>query len=610
MATLADLPGRLAARAPRLAEIRRCRADGFTDWSTAAILEAVRHGAAGFAAAGLAAGDRLGILAESRPEWLLVDLAAQTIGVVTVPVYPTLAPMQVQYILADAGCRVVVVSDRVQAQKIQDVRHLLPALELVVLIEPGPATPAAGAGDDAGPLGLGVSVLPLQAILARGRERLAADPGLAAALEARRAGVGDPDLATIIYTSGTTGEPKGVMLTHRNIVSNIEGAVPSFLLTPDDVALTFLPLSHSFERMVVYAYLWAGVTVVFAENLDTIARDLTAAAPTLMTVVPRVCEKLQARVLAAVEEGSPARRWLFENALARAIIRVRRAGGEGPEALEPAGWIERLADRLVFAKVRARLGGRLRLIVTGSAPLGRDTGEFFLAAGLPIFEGYGLTETAPALAANRPGRSRLGTVGPALPGVELRIAEDGEILARGPNIMRGYWNRPADTAAVITDGWFHTGDIGEISVDGFLTITDRKKDLLVTSGGKKVAPQPIEARLKKNPLVAEAVVIGDRRKFPSALIVPAFPALEERLRALGLPDGAREALVGRSDVLGLYREVVDALNRELAQFEQIKQIALLPTEFTIEGGELTPTLKVRRRVVETKWKETIERLYA
>jgi long-chain acyl-CoA synthetase len=264
----------------------------------------------------------------------------------------------------------------------------------------------------------------------------------------------------------------------------------------------------------------------------------------------------------------------------------------------------------VFAKVRARLGGRLRLIVTGSAPLGRDTGEFFLAAGLPIFEGYGLTETAPALAANRPGRSRLGTVGPALPGVELRIAEDGEILARGPNIMRGYWNRPADTAAVITDGWFHTGDIGEISVDGFLTITDRKKDLLVTSGGKKVAPQPIEARLKKNPLVAEAVVIGDRRKFPSALIVPAFPALEERLRALGLPDGAREALVGRSDVLGLYREVVDALNRELAQFEQIKQIALLPTEFTIEGGELTPTLKVRRRVVETKWKETIERLYA
>ena len=264
----------------------------------------------------------------------------------------------------------------------------------------------------------------------------------------------------------------------------------------------------------------------------------------------------------------------------------------------------------MFAKVRARLGGRLRLIVTGSAPLPRETGEFFLAAGLPIFEGYGLTETAPALAANHPGRSRLGTVGPAIPGVELRIAEDGEILARGPNVMRGYWNRPADTEAVIRDGWFHTGDIGELSADGFLRITDRKKDLLVTSGGKKVAPQPIEARLKQHPLVAEAVVVGDRRRFPAALIVPAFDVLSERLKSLGLPAGDRAALVGRSDVLGLYREIVDALNRDLAQFEQVKQIALLPAEFTIAGGELTPTLKVRRRVIETRWQDTIERLYA
>ena len=264
----------------------------------------------------------------------------------------------------------------------------------------------------------------------------------------------------------------------------------------------------------------------------------------------------------------------------------------------------------MFAKVRARLGGRLRLVVTGSAPLQRETGEFFLAAGLPLYEGYGLTETAPALAANHPGRSRLGTVGPAIPGVELRIAEDGEILARGPNIMRGYWNRPADTEAVIRDGWFHTGDIGELSADGFLRITDRKKDLLVTSGGKKVAPQPIEARLKQHPLVAEAVVVGDRRRFPAALIVPAFDVLSDRLASLGLPAGDRAALVGRSDVLGLYCEIVDALNRDLAQFEQVKQIALLPAEFTIAGGELTPTLKVRRRVVETRWQDTIERLYA
>jgi long-chain acyl-CoA synthetase len=606
MATLADLPALIAARGARPAVVRRCGPDGFRDWSTADVADAVRHGGAGLFAAGLAVGDRLAILSESRPEWLLVDLAAQTIGVVTVPIYPTLATDQVRFILADCGARLVVVSDRVQAAKVQDVRHLLPALELIVIIDP--ASPAAPAGAHGGDLGLGASVIAFAALLGRGRDRLATDPGTAAALDARRAAVGDESLATIIYTSGTTGEPKGVMLTHRNIVSNVEAVIPIFRLVPEDTALTFLPLSHSFERTVVYAYLWSGVTVVFAENLDTIARDLRATAPTMMTVVPRVCEKLQARVLAGVAEASPARRWLFHRALVWARDRVRRTDG-GPEALIPVGWRESLGDRLVFSKVRERLGGRLRLIVTGSAPLSRETGEFFLAAGLPIYEGYGLTETAPALAVNYPGRCRLGTVGPAVPGVELRIAEDGEILARGPNVMRGYWNRPADTEAVLRDGWFHTGDIGELA-DGFLRITDRKKDLLVTSGGKKVAPQPIEARLKQNPLVAEAVVVGDRRRFAAALIVPAFDVLGERLKTLGLPPGDRAALVGRADVLGLYREIVDALNRDLAQFEQVKQVALLDAEFTIAGGELTPTMKVRRRVVEARWQDTIERLYA
>jgi long-chain acyl-CoA synthetase len=606
MATLADLPASIATRGPRAALIRRCGAGGFRDWSTTEVVETIQRGAAALLATGLAAGDRLAILSESRPEWLLTDLAAQTIGVVTVPAYPTLAAAQVRHIVADAGARVAVVSDRVQAAKLQEVRHQLPALELVVIIDPG--APAAPADPQAGELGLGASVMSWSALLTRGRDRLATDPSVGPAIEARRAAVGDDSLATIIYTSGTTGEPKGVMLTHRNVVSNVEAVIPIFQLTPADVALTFLPLSHSFERTVVYAYLQSGLTIVFAENLDTIARDLRATAPTLMTVVPRVCEKLQARVLASVAEASAPRRWLFRQALTRALDRVRRSNG-GPDALTPQGWRERLGDRLVFGKVRERLGGRLRLIVTGSAPLSRETGEFFLAAGLPIYEGYGLTETAPALAANHPGRSRLGTVGPAIPGVELRIAEDGEILARGPNVMRGYWNRPDDTAAVLRDGWFHTGDIGELSPDGFLRITDRKKDLLVTSGGKKVAPQPIEARLKRHPLVAEAVVIGDRRRFPAALIVPAFDVLAERLTALGLAGGERAALVTRPDVLGLYREIVDGINRDLAQFEQVKQIALLPAEFSIAGGELTPTLKVRRRVVETRWHDTIEQMY-
>jgi long-chain acyl-CoA synthetase len=610
MATLADLPALVAARGPREAIVRRCRPDGFADWSSQALLDAVRDGAAALIDTGLAPGERLAIVSESRPEWLIADLAAQTVGVVTVPVYPTLAAPQVSYILADAGCRVAVVSDRIQAQKIQDVRHQLPALELVVVIDPGTPEPAPGtaARPPGGTIGLGASVIALDAFLTRGRARFTADAALPAAIEARRAAVTEGALATLIYTSGTTGEPKGVMLTHRNIVSNIEAVIPIFALTPADTALTFLPLSHSFERTVVYAYLWSGLTIVFAESLETVARDLRATRPTLMTVVPRVCEKLQARVLATVAESSGLRRWLFHDALARGIARVRRAGG-GPASLLPVGWRDTLGDRLVFSKVRERLGGRLRLIVTGSAPLQQETGEFFLAAGLPLYEGYGLTETAPALAVNYPGRARLGTVGPALPNVELRIAEDGEILARGPNVMQGYWNRPDDTAAVLKDGWFHTGDIGEID-DGFLRITDRKKDLLVTSGGKKVAPQPIEARLKKHPLVAEAVVVGDRRRFPAALIVPAFDVLGDRLRALGLPAGERDALVLRDDVLGLYREVVDALNRDLAQFEQVKQIALLPAEFTIAGGELTPTLKVKRRVVEARWRDTIERLYA
>jgi long-chain acyl-CoA synthetase len=606
MATLADLPARIAARGPREALVRRCRADGFTDWSSGAFLEAIRHGAAGLLAAGLAAGDRLAIVSESRPEWLIVDLAAQTIGVITVPVYPTLAAAQVRDILADAGCRVAVVSDRVQAAKLQEVRHLLPALELVVIVDPATAGGAIAQG---GELGLGASAIAYASLLARGAARLAAEPGFAAAIESRRAAVSEDALATLIYTSGTTGEPKGVMLTHRNIVSQVDAVIPIFQLTPADTALTFLPLSHSFERTVVYAYLWSGLTIVFAETLDTIARDLRATAPTLMTVVPRVCEKLQARVLAAVAEAAPARQWLFRQALATGLARVRAAGG-GPASIVPRGWRDRLLDRLVFSKVRARLGGRLRLIVTGSAPLPTDTGEFFLAAGLPLYEGYGLTETAPALAVNHPAHSRLGTVGPPIPGVELRIAEDGEILARGPNVMRGYWNRPDDTAAVLRDGWFHTGDIGELSPDGFLRITDRKKDLLVTSGGKKVAPQPIEARLKQHPLVAEAVVVGDRRRFPAALIVPAFDVLGERLKALGLAGGDREALVARPDVVALYREVVDALNHDLAQYEQVKQIALLPTEFTIAGGELTPTLKVKRAVVATRFADDIEAIYS
>jgi long-chain acyl-CoA synthetase len=399
-------------------------------------------------------------------------------------------------------------------------------------------------------------------------------------------------------------------LTHRNIVSNVLASRKALAMHPEDVALSYLPLSHSFERTVVYVYLVQGVTVVFAESIDTLARDLQSARPTVMTGVPRVFEKLRARIVERASQGSTLRRRLFHWAVKGGLDRVRRAQSRHQAPPLPSGVGERVADALVFKKIRARTGGRLRLLVSGSAPLPRDVAEFFAAAGLLIVEGYGLTETSPVLAVNPPDLPRFGTVGPAIDGVELRIAPDGEILARGPNIMRGYWNKPDATAAAIVDGWFHTGDIGEISPDGYLTITDRKKDLLVTSGGKKVAPQPIEARLKANGLVAEAVMIGDGRRFPSVLILPNFATLEERLQALGRPTGRHEELVKRPDVLGLYQEIVDALNRELAQFEQLKKLALLPAEFSIASGELTPTLKVRRKVVEERWKDVIEELYA
>jgi long-chain acyl-CoA synthetase len=376
-----------------------------------------------------------------------------------------------------------------------------------------------------------------------------------------------------------------------------------------DVALSFLPLSHAFERMVSYIYLLRGVTVIFAESFDTIGRDVAAVRPTVLTGVPRVYEKMHARILEKGQAGTSAKSALFRWAVGVGIARGRaRLSSKQPSplvALQAA-----FADRLVFSKIRNGVGGRVRYLVSGSAPLPAAVAEFFHGVGLPIIEGYGLTETAPILTVNPPQAPRAGSVGRAVAGVELRIAADGEILARGPNLMTGYHNKPEATAQAIQDGWFHTGDIGTLDPDGYLAITDRKKDLLVTSGGKKVAPQPIENVLKQSPLVAEAVILGDRRKYIAALIVPEFAALERRLKDLGRSPDERSALVERADVTALYQEIIDGLNRDLSQFERIKRFAILPREFSIEQGELTPSLKVRRKIVEEKWRDTIERLYA
>jgi long-chain acyl-CoA synthetase len=360
--------------------------------------------------------------------------------------------------------------------------------------------------------------------------------------------------------------------------------------------------------MVIYTYLYYGVSVAFAESLDTIARDLLQVRPTLMTGVPRVYEKLHARIEQGAAAASPLRQRLFAWALGvgRAYSTARLGGGRVSPLLASQHW---LADHLVFAKIRERTGGRLRYVVSGSAPLPRAIGEFFHAIGLPVIEGYGLTETSPVLTTNPEKAPRFGTVGLPIPGVELKLAPDGEILARGPNIMLGYYNLPDETAATFVDGWYRTGDVGEISADGYVTITDRKKDLIVTSGGKNVAPQPIETQMKLNRLVDEAVVIGDRRNYLVMLIVPNPEQLAARIAALGRPGGTLEELVGRPDVQALYQELIDALNRDLAPFEQIKRMTLLPVRFGVDSGELTPSLKVRRRVIEERWRCAIDALY-
>jgi long-chain acyl-CoA synthetase len=446
-------------------------------------------------------------------------------------------------------------------------------------------------------------------VSAQGHRRILDGWGVAREFQESAKRVQPDDPATLIYTSGTTGEPKGVLLTHGNLVGNLESLHEVLDLTDDDLALSFLPLSHAFERIVAYVYLRHGVSVVFAESVDTIDRDLKLVRPTVLTGVPRVFEKVEARVLAAGREMPAPRRLVLDWALQVA----RRRGRVLPNGGTASAWLRfesSLAERLVFREIRARLGGRLRYAVSGGAPLPVELGQLFFGLGVPILEGYGLTETSPVLSVMPLARVKLGTVGRPLPRVAIGIAEDGEILARGPNVMKGYYHRPEETAEAIVDGWFHTGDLGAIDADGYLRITGRKKGLIVTSGGKKIALQPIEDALKAHALVAEAMVVGDGRHFPGVLIVPAFGELARRL---GVPEPTDEAavreLVVRKDARDLYGLVIAKVNVGLAQFERIKRFALLPREFTIERGELTPTLKVKRRVVEERYRRVIDQLY-
>jgi long-chain acyl-CoA synthetase len=571
----------------------RFKADGrWHDISYGELLRRVSRLGLALQRLGVRRGDRVAILSENRPEWAIADFACLCIGVADVPIYPTLPAGQISYILRDSGAVAIFVSSAPQLAKILEIRDQVPSLRHLITFD----------RDATGP-----GVRPLGEIYALGEKAEAEGGGAGFRSEALRA---EPDdLATIIYTSGTTGDPKGVMLTHHNIFSNCAACAGAVVIGPEDQCLSFLPLSHIFERMGGHYHSFGqGATIAYAESIDTLVVNLGEVKPTYVLAVPRVYEKVYARALENAL-ASPVRKRVFfwAKRVGEAWIDEVMAGRR-PSRFLTARY--RLASRLVFGKLRARVGGRLRFFVSGGAPLARDIARFFFAAGLPIYEGYGLTETSPVITVNRPDRHRLGTVGPVLPGVEVRVAPDGEILCRGPNVMKGYFNKPEATAeALDPEGWFRTGDIGRLDPDGFLIITDRKKDLIVTAAGKNIAPQPIEGMVKKNKYVANAVMIGDQRRFPVMLVVPQFEHLEPwaKRRNLGFKD--RRELIRLPEVAAkVEREVLGMLDG-LARYETPKKIMLLELDFTVESGDLTPTLKVKRRVVERRYQREIDALY-
>ena len=567
-------------------------AAGWESISAARARADVEKFAHGLASLGVVRGDRVALLSENRYEWPVSDLATLGLGAVTVPIYPTLTAQQVRYVLENSEAKVCIVSTPAQLDKVHQIADSLPNLKAIVAMEPAP--PSSGRSSS------------FAELLAEGERRRAAAPDeFKRSADAAQPG----DLATIIYTSGTTGDPKGAMLSHDNIASNVEAAIQVVNLNPSDTCLSFLPLCHIFERMAgLYAMLRGGVTIAFAQSIDTVAADAMEVHPTILTGVPRFFEKVYARVMDNAMSQPPLRKNIFFWGL-RTGIRAAHLHFEGKK---PAGLFAiqaRIADRLVGAKVRARVGGKLRMCISGGAPLGAKIMEFFFAVGIPIVEGYGLTETSPVICLNVPGREKPASVGPPVPGVEVRFGDEGEILTRGPHVMLGYFRNEEATRAAIRDGWFHTGDVGHFDEDGYLRITDRLKDLLVTAGGKKVAPQPLEGRLKMAKWIAEAVMLGDQRPFCVCLLVPNFVVLETEAKAQGWNHASRQELLKRPEVQALYQREIDKLNADLAPFEKIKKFALLDRDLSQDAGELTPTLKVRRRVLSQKFATLIDSLY-
>ena len=538
---------------------------------------------------GIRAEDRIAILSENRPEWPMADVACLLLGAVTVPLYTTLTAEQTAFALNDSGCRAIFLSSDQQLQKIASI---LPQtkLEKIIVMDTVEFT-----GDI---LPFHDRCITLNNITSQGPEVLDGE------IEIRARAVGPDDLATIVYTSGTTGTSKGAMLSHGNIASNIRCSLMGFNMRPGMISISFLPLCHITARHVDFSMLYHGVTLAYVPFLERLPASLLEVQPSIFVAVPRVYEKIYAQAEQKAK-GLPMRA-IFDWALA--VGQHNKAEILAGKTPTSRSW--KLANKLVFSKIRQGMGGKVETFISGGAPLGRELADWYAAVGICIHEGYGLTETSPVIAVNTPSNHRIGTVGKILPNLQVRIAQDGEILVKGPSVFKGYWNRPEETRAALVDGWFKTGDIGNIDADGYLLVTDRKKDLIKTSGGKFIAPQPIENSLKLNPLVGIAAVLGDKRKFASVLVSPNFAALEEWARENEVSFNSRADLVANPEVQALYEGIVQGINQHLARFEQLKRVMLVPDEFTPDNGVLTPTMKLKRRVIEERYKRQIDEIYA
>ena len=533
---------------------------------------------------GLGKGDRVVLLSENRWEWAVTDFAVLAIGAVDVPLYSTLTFTQLGYMLRDSGARVAVVSNKEQYEKLRQAGEC-PALEHVVVMD---------AGEFAGAESFG-------ALIAGAEKNVGRDAGF----DARVSAAEPDDLATIIYTSGTTGEPKGVRLTHGNLASNVAVSTRPFNFTEKDSCISFLPLSHVTARHLDYALMCHGTRLAYCAKFDHLPAAMQAVKPTIFVGVPRVYEKIRQAV-----EGKSATSPVKSRILKWALATGKTHRGEILEGKTPGGVGWPLANKLVYSKIREAFGGQVRTWISGGAPLGLETAGWFADAGIRILEGYGLTETSPVIAVNYPHAYRIGTVGKRLSNVEIRFAADGELEVKGPSVFRGYWNKPAETTEAFTeDGWFKTGDVGNVDGEGYLSITDRKKELLKTSGGKMIAPQPIENKLKGHVLVAHAAVVGDKHKYLSVLISPNLPALEGWAKTHGVTAPNAEALVADVRVRAEYQRIVDEVNRDLANYETMKRVCVVKEEWTVEGGELTPSMKMKRRVVEQKYATSIAAFY-